>query len=47
MFCEQGPAAVAANNVFYHLTYESVVTKMNITDPMERRATEVSICFCT
>ena len=42
-FQQQGPASVAANNVFYHLTYESAVAKLHLADDMERRAVEVQI----
>lgn len=42
-FQQQGPAAAAANNVFYHLTYEANVSKMNFANIFERRAIEAQV----
>jgi hypothetical protein len=37
--CKQrGPAALEADNVFYHLTYQGAVDIGAVTDPVERKA---------
>ena len=42
--CKQrGAEAVAADNVFYHLTYEGAVDLDSMTDPMELEAVKVQI----
>lgn len=49
-FKQQGKAAVDADNVFYHLTYEGQVDFSRITDSMERKALEAQVeggwCWC-
>lgn len=40
---QTGEAAVAADNVFYHLTYEGAVNTAAITDPEELRALETQV----
>ena len=40
---QNGPAAVEANNVFRHLTYEGAIDLQQILDPIERVAIETAI----
>lgn len=40
---QKGPAAIEANNLFYHLTYEGGVDWDTISDPHERMALEQQI----
>jgi hypothetical protein len=40
---QQGPTAVEANNLFYHLTYEGGVDWDTVSDPLERMALEQQI----
>ncbi|KAL4553379.1 hypothetical protein Ndes2526B_g03242 [Nannochloris sp. 'desiccata'] len=40
---QRGHAAVEADNVFRHLTYEGAIDPESITDPVQRAATEVAI----
>ena len=40
---QKGPAAVAAHNVFFYLTYYGSVDVASIDDPELRRATELQI----
>ena len=40
---QRGPAAVAAHNVFHPLSYEGAVDMDNITDEIDRLATEAHI----
>ena len=42
---QRGPAAEAAHNLFYFLTYEGAVDVDAITDPMERAAVEAQIAL--
>jgi factor associated with neutral sphingomyelinase activation len=43
---QRGAAAYAADNVFYHLTYEGAVDVDAIDDPAMRRATELQSRWC-
>ena len=42
-FQQQGAAAEAAYNVFYHLTYESALLHPSMQDPLNRRSAEAQI----
>ncbi|KAJ1925335.1 hypothetical protein IWQ60_004632 [Tieghemiomyces parasiticus] len=42
---QTGPAAVAAHNVFYYLTYEDAVDLDTITNPVERSSVESQIHY--
>jgi len=40
---QRGDAALRADNLFYHMTYEGAVDIEAVTDPMQRRAIEMQI----
>ena len=45
-FCrykQKGPAAVEANNVFHHFTYEGSVDMDTIKDPLQKEAAEIAV----
>ena len=42
-FKQTGEAAVAANNVFYYLTYEGAVDIDSIEEPLQREAAKVGV----
>nr|XP_027192624.1 BEACH domain-containing protein C2-like isoform X2 [Cicer arietinum] len=42
---QQGKEAIAANNVFFYITYEGTVDIDKISDPVEQRATQDQIAY--
>ncbi|XP_038973687.1 BEACH domain-containing protein C2-like isoform X2 [Phoenix dactylifera] len=42
---QRGKEAVAANNVFFHITYEGTIDIDKIADPVQRRATQDQIAY--
>ena len=40
---QKGPAAVEANNVFHHFTYEGAVSMDTIKDPLQKEAAEIAV----
>ena len=44
-YAQRGPRAVAATNVYVHLTYAGAVDLASISDPVAREATQAQIAF--
>ncbi|GAB2217261.1 hypothetical protein Drorol1_Dr00000433 [Drosera rotundifolia] len=42
---QRGKEAIAANNVFFYITYEGTIDIDKITDPVQRRATQDQIAY--